>query len=152
MKNHSGGPTSTIPHKPTCRTPRSELKARFEGKPWLDVLSKADLLEEEFDEADERLAERAEAGGEGAGPIVCDAISFVEALPHAQRVSAVVGCGIDGLKEAMLRMLKDADLRSTGEDCVGMGMCVGFCEMRMPEKRYVVVCLCLGVLFVALHA
>lgn len=46
---------------PFCR---EELKRRFPTKPWVDVLSKADLLEEEFDEADTVLA----AGGLGAGP------------------------------------------------------------------------------------
>ena len=37
--------------------PRSaDLRRRFAGKPWLDVFSKADLLEEEFDAADDLLA------------------------------------------------------------------------------------------------
>ena len=37
---------------------RGELRRRFAGKPWLDVFSKADLLEEEFDAAEDLLAAR----------------------------------------------------------------------------------------------
>ncbi|KAL4425825.1 hypothetical protein ABPG75_009841 [Micractinium tetrahymenae] len=56
---------------------REELKQRFLSKPWVDVLSKADLLEEEFDEADRLLAsndpiqqQRAQPPAEqGAAPI-----------------------------------------------------------------------------------
>ena len=35
---------------------RADLRRRFAGKPWIDVFSKADLLEEEFDAADDLLA------------------------------------------------------------------------------------------------
>ena len=38
--------------------PRANLKQQFVGKLWLDVLSKADLLEEEFDAVDEQATAR----------------------------------------------------------------------------------------------
>ncbi|KAK9816846.1 hypothetical protein WJX72_006009 [[Myrmecia] bisecta] len=37
---------------------RAYLKARFPDKPWIDVLSKADMLEEEFDAANQLTAKR----------------------------------------------------------------------------------------------
>eukprot|EP00887_Chlorella_sp_A99_P004720 scaffold4.g4720.t1 len=51
---------------------QEELKRRFPSKPWIDVFSKADLLEEELDEAAERRAAAAASsassgGGSGVG-------------------------------------------------------------------------------------
>ncbi len=43
-------------HKHLSGARRGELRRRFAGKPWLDVFSKADLLEEEFDAAEDLLA------------------------------------------------------------------------------------------------
>ncbi|GAB4823843.1 hypothetical protein N2152v2_010889 [Parachlorella kessleri] len=37
---------------------RHDLRERFPDKPWIDVLSKADMLEEEFDAADELAAQQ----------------------------------------------------------------------------------------------
>lgn len=53
--------------KSTCAgAHRRSLRERFPGKLWLDVLSKADLLEEEFDAADDLDAAEALAAAEAA--------------------------------------------------------------------------------------
>ena len=105
-----------------CRC-REELRQRFAGKPWVDVLSKADLLEEELDAADQLLAAAGAAGAPGQQqqqqgqqpasqqqPPVCDAVQFAAALPAALRVSSMSGEGVDALKLAMLQMLKQQPL------------------------------------------
>ena len=51
---------SPNPHASPVLARREELKARFPDKPWVDVLSKADLLEEELFEADELLRRSAQ--------------------------------------------------------------------------------------------
>jgi GTPase Era involved in 16S rRNA processing len=85
---------------------RAELRARFPGKAWVDVLSKADLLQPVFEEAD-ALA----AGGRrfpaqtGVGP---SAAEYASALPAAVRVSSISGDGIPALKDSMLAMLEEA--------------------------------------------
>ncbi|KAL4859859.1 Nucleolar GTP-binding protein 1 [Chlorella vulgaris] len=118
---------------------REELRARFPGKPWVDAFSKADLLEEEFDEADVQRAggqiarqqqQCTGAGGTGVGtsaaraedgcpparneageqPAV-DAVQFAVRVPGALRVSSTSGSGVDDLKAAMLRMLEQHDLQ-----------------------------------------
>ncbi len=110
---------------PCCR---EELKQRFPGKPWVDVLSKADLLQAEFDAAD-RLAEAARAAGQQQAqqqeqeqqpqppsppqqqqPSVSNAVQFAAALPAALRVSSTSGEGVDALKVAMLQMLEQQPL------------------------------------------
>jgi hypothetical protein len=106
---------------PRCR---DELKRRFPTKPWVDVLSKADLLEEEFDEADRQQAQHAQQDGvvqqEGASTAqqqsqqhqeVRSAVQFAAVLPGALRVSSTSGAGIDELKGAMLQMLERHDLQ-----------------------------------------
>jgi nucleolar GTP-binding protein len=105
---------------------RAELRERFEGKPWLDVLSKADLLEEEFDEADNRnRANNADNNSSSSntnrelGVVINDAIDFAAAVPNAQRVSSLTGNGIDVLKESMLNMLEEYDLNSQGLEAWG---------------------------------
>ncbi len=51
---------------------RADMRRRFAGKPWLDVFSKADLLEEEFDAAEDLLSagcnDAASAVGAGGQP------------------------------------------------------------------------------------
>lgn len=98
---------------------REELRQRFPGKPWVDVLSKADLLEEELDEADRLLAQQqqqAAAAGQGQAPqqqqphTAPSAVQFAAALPGALRVSSMSGAGVGALKGAMLRMLEEHDL------------------------------------------
>jgi nucleolar GTP-binding protein len=102
---------------------RADLRARFAGKPWLDVLSKADLLEEEFDAADE-AAGGAAAGepvfsGEAGPNVVAHSVAFAAAVPSALRVSSLSGGGIDGLKAGMLRMLEEHDLQQQGLEAWG---------------------------------
>ena len=99
---------------------REELRQRFPSKPWLDVLSKADLLEEELDEADRQLrGEAAPAVGAAAGAaaeeeqptaVAVGAVQFAAALPDALRVSSTSGTGIEDLKLAMLQMIERHDL------------------------------------------
>ncbi|KAL4523298.1 hypothetical protein Ndes2526A_g07996 [Nannochloris sp. 'desiccata'] len=103
---------------------RTELRERFEGKPWLDVLSKADLLEEEFDEADDINSAKINSNitresTSGVNIVVHDAIDFAAAVPAAQRVSSLTGNGIDLLKESMLNMLEEYDLNSQGLEAWG---------------------------------
>lgn len=93
---------------------RSDLKKKFPTKPWLDVFSKADLLEEEFDEVDERVGR-----GEGEVGEVTDAIQFASALPTALRISSLTGYGIEELKSSMLEMLEQHELRVEQEQWVG---------------------------------
>ena len=77
---------------------RDELRAQFPGKPWLDVLSKADLVR----------AQR-EAGAGGADPRGSDEVGLTPlagemsalayaALPEALRVSAITEEGLDALR------------------------------------------------------
>lgn len=118
---------------------REELQQRFAGKPWLDVLSKADLLEEELDEADRQLQQHVEAqhaaaaaaptaaaaqtaaasqcSGAAALPPstplhqqVSTAVGFAAAVPRALRVSSTSGVGIEDLKAAMLQLIEQQDL------------------------------------------
>ena len=106
---------------PTLPRCRDELQRRFPTKPWVDVLSKADLLEEEFDEADRQRAQQAQhTQQEGATSAalhhqqqqeVGSAVQFAAALPGALRVSSTSGAGIDELKVAMLQMLEQHDLQ-----------------------------------------
>jgi nucleolar GTP-binding protein len=99
---------------------REELRERFQGKPWLDVLSKADLLEEEFDEADNRNKINDNTNAENNNNVVInDAIDFAAAVPAAQRVSSLTGNGIDKLKESMLNMLEEYDLNTQGLEAWG---------------------------------
>ncbi len=101
---------------------RKELRERFEGKPWLDVLSKADLLEEEFGEADDRNIAKNSSNTNNENVevgVVNDAIDFAAAVPLAQRVSSLTGHGIDTLKESMLFMLEEYDLNSQGLEAWG---------------------------------
>lgn len=109
----------------TCR---QELRQRFPDKPWLDVLSKADLLEEELDEADQLMATAAAGQGkqqqQAANAVlgshappsqhpVSTAVQFAAALPAALRVSSTSGVGIAELKLGMLQMLtSNKDLES----------------------------------------
>lgn len=102
-------------------TPRSELRGAFPTKPWTDVLSKADLLEEEFDAADS-LAQQptppTHDGAEGALGVFRGAPGTVEAmagavqvaamLPDAVRVSSMRGDGLDELQACILDMCEAA--------------------------------------------
>ena len=119
---------------------RKELRERFPGKPWLDVFSKTDLLEEEFDAADDRNNLNASrndtsssngissTGEENRGNsaamasedvVVVTAIDYAAAVPSALRVSSLTGAGIDELKNAMLRMLEENELTSEGLEAWG---------------------------------
>lgn len=115
-----------LPLSPCCC--REELRQRFPGKPWVDVLSKADLLEEELDAADQLLGAAGAAGthtqqqqqvqqqqqgqqpASQQQPPVSDAVQFAAALPAALRVSSTSGEGVDALKLAMLQMLEQQPL------------------------------------------
>lgn len=101
---------------------RKELLERFPGKPWIDVFSKADLLEEELDEADDIIRSRISSSStDGTASIstsgtaeVATAVDFAAAVPGALRVSSLTGGGVDNLKESMLRMLAEYKLQSQG--------------------------------------
>ena len=80
---------------------RCELKRKFPDKPWIDVISKSDLLEEELDEVDEilKLQENATV------PNVQKCMDYAMAVPDALRISSITGAGIDNLKMDMLKMI-----------------------------------------------
>ncbi|RMZ54028.1 hypothetical protein APUTEX25_002605 [Auxenochlorella protothecoides] len=77
---------------------RQELKARFPNKPWLDVCSKADLLEAEFRVAD---AHRAGQGTTQPPEALTTAVEWAVHVPEALRVSATTEQGLDGLKVSL---------------------------------------------------
>lgn len=84
---------------------RRELRERFPGKLWLDVFSKADLLDVEFSEADDRIAEQNCSTEESS--TVENAVQFATSLSKALRVSSMSGDGVDELKEAMITMMSN---------------------------------------------
>jgi nucleolar GTP-binding protein len=76
-----------------CGTPpaeqmliRQELRRRAAGRPWLDVLSKWDLVD---------------VGGDAG------AAAAASAMPHALRVSVTEGMGTDALRRAVAALLAD---------------------------------------------
>lgn len=100
---------------------RQELKQRFPGKPWVDVLSKADLLEDVWQAAAAAAGaaglqpqpdqqpdqqQQVQAGQEEAVAEVQDAVQFAAALPHAVRVSSVTEAGFRQLQEELVALLK----------------------------------------------
>ena len=100
---------------------RQELRTRFPAKPWLDVMSKADLLVPVFAQADEQQggserddpfgleAESSKAvldyGDTGLSGHESGAVQVAAALPEALRVSSVTSTGLQQLKTAMLDLL-----------------------------------------------
>lgn len=67
---------------------RQHLRARFPGKLWLDILSKADLLEEEFDEADSFLAAASAAAEDGGHAAPVDSLAAGKAPAAAASAAA----------------------------------------------------------------
>ena len=80
---------------------REELLERFQDKPWVDVFSKCDILEQNnllvngSDGKEDHLPENKEL----------DAATMAGMIPTACRVSSMTGDGIDELKELMMRDL-----------------------------------------------
>ena len=118
---------------------RKELKAKFPSKPWLDVFSKCDLLEEELDAADQRLSQ-----GEEAGPSGEDAIRYAMAFKDALRISSLTGEGIDELKTSMMDMLEtmtydddDGNVEQERHDVSGLSPLFSFETegKRVKEKK-----------------
>lgn len=72
---------------------RQHLRARFPGKLWLDILSKADLLEEEFDEADSFLAAASAAAEDGGHAAPVDSLSAGKAPAAAASDAADAASG-----------------------------------------------------------
>ena len=110
---------------------REELRARFPDKAWLDVLSKADLLQTVFAEADSRAVagstgeaskgheshlgqssrgRLSDAAGRGHSVAGCagdmDAQAVAVALPEAVRVSSMTSAGFAELKAGVISMLE----------------------------------------------
>jgi hypothetical protein len=101
---------------------RRELRARFPAKPWIDVLSKADLLQEVWQEVQQQQQQQhsevgsssgsssssGENGGKSAAAAdddVQDAVQFAAALADAVRVSSVTEQGLGQLQEGLVHML-----------------------------------------------
>lgn len=123
---------------PACTPFREELRRRFPGMPWVDVLSKADLLGEEFAAADWQAEQASEAASQQqqqeeeaeqrqaeqqphSQQLEADAVQFAAALPAALRVSSTSGEGVDALKLAMLRMLEQQPLGQQQGAAAGQG-------------------------------
>ena len=85
---------------------RTELRERFQGKPWVDVFSKADLV---------GIGDK--LGGEGLDE---GAAAAREALPDALCVSAAEGRGVKRIRLAVEEMLQDSDLLANVEAMVDM--------------------------------
>lgn len=90
---------------------RQELKARFPHKPWVDVLSKSDLLEYVWQEAaavQQQGHQQQEQGqGDGGGRHeVQTAVQFAAALPEAIKVSSLTEEGLSQLQEELVVLLK----------------------------------------------
>lgn len=87
---------------------REELLQRFPTKPWVDVFSKADVLQEQLSRADVLLQEGAsesilrEVVEHGRD---LEAAELACLIPQASRVSSLTGDGIDDLKEHMIAMM-----------------------------------------------
>ena len=82
-------------------TRRAGLRRRFAGKPWLDVFSKADLLEEEFDAANDLLAARLDDAASAVAASSRSATSSRHAssvpTPDPGRTPAEVAHPLDGV-------------------------------------------------------
>lgn len=91
---------------------RRELRARFPAKPWIDVLSKADLLQEVWQEVEQQRqhsnssSESAATAGAAAAVDVQDAVQFAAAITDAVRVSSVTEQGLGELQERLVEMLQ----------------------------------------------
>jgi GTPase Era involved in 16S rRNA processing len=95
---------------------RQELKDRFPHKPWVDVLSKADLLEDVWQEAaavqqqQEQQEQQEQGRGDGEGihdsEEVQTAVQFAAALPEAVKVSSLTEEGFRQLQEELVVLLK----------------------------------------------
>jgi GTP1/Obg family GTP-binding protein len=89
---------------------RHELKQRFPDKPWVDVLSKADLLQDVWQEAGaaQQQQQQQQQQGQKAEAVmdVQDAVQFAAALPDAVRVSSVTEAGFTQLQEELVVLLK----------------------------------------------
>eukprot|EP01024_Parvocaulis_polyphysoides_P009076 TRINITY_DN12770_c1_g1_i1.p1 TRINITY_DN12770_c1_g1~~TRINITY_DN12770_c1_g1_i1.p1 ORF type:complete len:187 (+),score=35.82 TRINITY_DN12770_c1_g1_i1:48-608(+) len=90
---------------------RQELKQKFGYKLWMDVLSKADLLEATFQEADKLL------GGDDVGYYQNDdvqqienAVEFAARLKNAQRMSSITQDGVSLLQEQVMQLTKTEDM------------------------------------------
>lgn len=88
---------------------REELLQRFPNKPWVDVFSKSDVLQEQLSRADVLIQEGAydsilkRSGRYGQH---LEAAELACLIPGASRVSSMTGDGIDDLKEHMLNMMR----------------------------------------------
>jgi nucleolar GTP-binding protein len=86
---------------------RCELRARFPAKPWVDVLSKADLLQDVWRQAEALQQQQAADAAGCAGPAeVQSAAGFAAALPAAVRVSSLTEEGLVHLQQRIAAMLQ----------------------------------------------
>eukprot|EP00889_Picochlorum_renovo_P007515 jgi/Picre1/34545/NNA_002013.t1 len=85
---------------------REELLERFPEKQWIDVFSKADILEEELDRADELLAANTPIQSDIDGRLRSGSLTAVDmaCLIYPMLLSSITGDGTDSLKERMIAM------------------------------------------------
>jgi nucleolar GTP-binding protein len=79
---------------------RAELKQRFAAKPWVDVLSKEDLLTEVWQQVEQQQQQQ-----EGSQQVQT-AVQFAAALPDAVRVSSLTEAGLQDLQRQIVLMLR----------------------------------------------
>lgn len=81
------------------------MKERFSGKAWVDVFSKADVLEDVFEEADamfkQAASQQAQAASQPAEEVQ-DPVEVAVRLPGALRVSSLTKAGIRDLQGAIV--------------------------------------------------
>lgn len=87
---------------------RCELRRRFPTKPWVDVISKSDLLTALLQEADAMaplVPTKSEARDD---ELVNSPLDLARALTGAMRVSSITGDGIEALQDSVLVMVEEA--------------------------------------------
>jgi len=98
---------------------RQELRGKYGARiPWVDVLTKADLLKEEYriEEGGSSEEEGKKTNGGGVaersgvvdeGEIIKTPEELRDALPRAVKVSTPEEFGLDALKEAVMEAMED---------------------------------------------
>lgn len=98
---------------------RQELKQRFPSKPWVDVLSKADLLQVVWQEVKQQQQQGQQqeqqhhsshrdssCSSSSSDGIVQHAVQYAAALQQAVRVSSVTEQGLQQLQQQLVELLQ----------------------------------------------
>lgn len=105
---------------------RQELRDRFPAKPWIDVLSKADLLQQVQQQAQQRQrdadssSEAAPGSRSSSDSSVQTAEQYAVALKDAVWVSSVTEEGLQQLQQQLVQLLQSP--AAAAEEAAGMAM------------------------------